>query len=137
MKSKRNAQILGSWGEAVAVDFLEQRGYRLVASNVRSPYGEIDLIVRKDENAAEAPESVALTVFVEVKTRSSARYGYPEQAITPRKRAHLLATAQEYMRLHPELAGEWRVDVIAIMRSGKDAPPEILHFENAITAEQT
>jgi len=135
MKTKRNAQILGAWGESVAVDFLKERGFELIASNVRSPYGEIDLVVCKTENTSDAPDSGTLTVFVEVKTRSSTRYGYPEQSVTPRKRAHLLAAAQEYMRLHPERIGRWRVDVIAIMRSGKKAPPEILHFENAITAE--
>lgn len=120
MKDRR--QSLGRWGEQLAAAFLQQRGYQLVAANARTPYGELDLVTRQNE----------VTVFVEVKTRSSTRFGLPEEAVTAQKRAHLLAAAQAYLEDHPDLPRDWRVDVIAILHGGKSRSPEIIHFENAV-----
>lgn len=120
MKDRR--QSFGRWGEQLAAAFLQQRGYQLVAANARTPYGELDLVTRQNE----------VTVFVEVKTRSSTRFGLPEEAVTAQKRAHLLAAAQAYLEAHPDLPRDWRVDVIAILHGGKSRSPEIIHFENAV-----
>ena len=120
MKGQR--QSLGRWGEQLAAAFLQQRGYRLVAANARTPYGELDLVTCQDE----------VTVFVEVKTRSSTRFGLPEEAVTAQKRAHLLAAAQAFLESHPDLPRDWRVDVLAILNGGRGRPPEIIHFENAV-----
>lgn len=127
---KQSLRQLAAWGEDLAAETLTRQGCRLVGRNVRTPYGELDLIVER-----ELPGRAPLTIFVEVKTRRSTTFGYPEQAITPLKRAHLLAAAQEYIRLHPEIRGEWRVDVIAILRPDPQQPPEIRIFENAVTAD--
>ena len=115
-------QKLGSWGETLAAEYLARKGYTVLESNVRTPHGEIDLVTQ---------QGVA-TVFVEVKTRSSTAYGPPESAITSTKQAHLLAAAQAYLQTHPELEGDWRIDVIAIRRR-KGMKPEIVHFENAVS----
>jgi putative endonuclease len=116
------AQRLGRWGERLAAVYLEQRGYTILAYNARTPYGELDLVARQD----------GVTVFVEVKTRRSTAFGLPETAITPTKQAHLLSAAQSYLQTHPDLEGDWRVDVIAICRlAAANAEPEIVHFENA------
>jgi len=134
MKNAR--QRLASWGEAYAAAYLEQRDYQVIERNVRTPYGEIDLVarsvVRVDGRQGDGPESERVTVFVEVKTRRSTGYGYPEQAITRRKRVHMLAAAQAYIQAHPELAGDWRIDVIAIFRPDPKQSPIINHFENAV-----
>ncbi len=113
---------LGSWGERQAAEYLARQGYAILESNVHSPYGEIDLVA----------QCQGVTVFVEVKTRTSTRFGYPEEAITPRKLEHLLASAQAYLQSHPELAGDWRIDAIAIEKSHLDQPPHIVHFENVL-----
>ncbi|HLE15725.1 MAG TPA: YraN family protein [Anaerolineales bacterium] len=125
-------QILGRWGEELAGGFLIERGYTILATNVRTPYGEIDLIVRQPGEAGDHLDSPEVTVFVEVKTRSSTAYGYPEEAVTARKQAHLLGAAQHYLQEHPEVGGDWRIDVIAIERSRVGKPPVIYHFENAV-----
>ncbi len=132
-------QQLAVWGEDLAADYLEKKGYCILGRNIRSPYGEIDLIVQRDiqadiSNGHRGPVK-PIIVFVEVKTRSSTSFGYPEQSVDARKRIHLLACAQEYIRQHPDLDGEWRVDVIAILRTDQELPPEIEHFENAVTAD--
>ncbi|MEW5873013.1 MAG: YraN family protein [Chloroflexota bacterium] len=123
----RSRQNLGRWGETLAADYLQERGYTLVERNARTAFGEIDLVMRQP--APTGP----VTVFVEVKTRRSQAFGLPEEAITPRKQAHLLDSAQAYLQAHPELDGDWRIDVIAIQRSDAAAPPEIIHFENAVS----
>jgi putative endonuclease len=129
---KTSAQGVGRWGEELAAGYLRQRGYTLLEQNARTPYGEIDLVACQPPGD-ELP--TGLPSCLEVKTRRSSSFGWPEQAVTVRKRAHLLAAAQSYLQAHPDLSGAWRIDVIAIRRMRSDAPPEIIHFENAITGE--
>ena len=114
---------LGRWGETIAIQALEIHKYTIVERNWRCPVGEIDVVARDGE----------MWVFVEVKTRSSTNFGFPEQAVDDRKQDRLLAAAQAYLQAHPELGGDWRVDVIAIQRSRRGDEPEIIHFENALS----
>ena len=104
---------------------LRSKGYAILARNVRTAYGELDLVTRQETQHG------AVTVFVEVKTRRSGAFGLPEAAITPQKQAHLLAAAQAHLQANPDLDGDWRVDVIAIRRiPGQEV--EVVHFENAV-----
>ena len=130
MKTYR--QKLGKWGEELAVEYLIERGYSILGQNVRTPYGEIDVIAQQQEQPYGESPPQAVVVFVEVKTRSSTEYGFPEEAVTREKRAHMLAAAQGYLQIHSELSDRWRIDVIAIQRSGSKSAPEIIHFENAL-----
>jgi putative endonuclease len=115
-------QALARWGENLAAETLAERGYQILARNARTPHGELDLVARQG----------TITVFVEVKTRTSTAYGLPEEAVTATKQAHLLASAQHYLQTHPDLDGDWRIDVIAIRRL-PNQPPEIVHFENVVS----
>ena len=114
-------QALGRWGETLAAEHLSQKGYILLDRNARTPYGELDLVTRQG----------GVIVFVEVKTRASSGFGLPEDSVTPKKQAHLLAAAQYYLQAHPDYVGDWRVDVIAIRRQ-PGVPPEVVHFENVL-----
>jgi putative endonuclease len=116
-------QTLGRWGENLAASYLIQKGFLVLERNFRTPYGEIDLIVQREN----------LLVFVEVKTRASDTFGLPEEAITPKKREHLVATARAYLQEFPAPGLDWRIDVVAIRKIKTDTNPEIIHFENAIT----
>lgn len=136
--AKTYRQTLGSQGEALAANYLQDRGYTILGRNVRTAYGEIDLIAFQEETGLPAtvlgPEILTpVVVFVEVKTRRSIAYGLPEESITPQKRAHLLAAIQAYMPSHPELPQAWRVDVIAVQWLKGCTAPEITHFENAFS----
>lgn len=128
----QSRQLLGKWGEKLAGDYLQRQGYAILATNVRTPYGEIDLIVQQPAMGTAGPECQDVIVFVEVKTRSSQAFGYPEESVTARKQAHLLGAAQHYLQEHPEMRGAWRIDVIAIQRSREGKPPVVQHFENAV-----
>lgn len=113
---------LGRWGEHLAEEFLRQKGLTFIGRNIRTPYGELDLIMQDDQEL----------VFVEVKTRSNLEFGMPETGITYKKLTHLLAAVQAYLQIHPELENDWRIDVIAILGKPGDIPPEISWFENAV-----
>lgn len=122
------AQELGKWGEKLAADFLIKLGYAIIARNVRTPYGEIDLIAQQPDESN--PDGTTI-VFVEVKTRRSQSYGFPEESITASKQEHLISAALHYLQEHPEFDQDWRIDVIAIERY-ENLDPIIHHFENAL-----
>ncbi len=113
---------LGTRGEQLAAEYLAEHGVSIIARNVRTPYGELDLVGLQSGNL----------VFFEVKTRRTDTYGYPEESISASKRAHLAASAQAFVQDHPDLPGDWRIDVIAInLNSGQK--PSIEWFENAVS----
>lgn len=122
MVEKTHRQRIGKWGEDIAVRHLEARQLKLVGRNVRTPYGEIDLIMMDGADV----------VFIEVKTRTNAAYGLPEDSITARKRSHLMQSAEAYLQDHPELPDAWRIDVIAIRGKPTQSDPEIQWFQNAV-----
>jgi len=116
-------QRLGGWGERVAAHYLETINYQVLHANYRTPFGEIDLICQAGD----------ITIFVEVKTRSGLDFGYPEEAVTPSKRTHLLDAIQFFWQSEDRVEGVWRVDVVAVIgRPGRKEPPQIEHFENAV-----
>ena len=101
-RAKKN---LGDSGERVAALFLEQRGYKILERSWRTRGGEIDLI-------AEDADGLA---FVEVRARRGDSAGTPEESLTPRKRARMIAMAVEYLSRHEEWAERaWRIDFVAI-----------------------
>jgi len=115
----KHNQRIGKWGEEVATEYLMHRGYQIIGRNVRTPYGEIDIIAIQND----------ITHFVEVKTRTSNKMGLPEESITPKKREHLISCA-EHSAAENEI-DTWQIDVISI--EGKPGTePTIAYFENAI-----
>jgi putative endonuclease len=94
---------LGERGESLATDFLLRNGYRVVMRNYRSFGGEIDIIARqKDE-----------FIFVEVKTRTSTRYGFPEESVTPLKLRCMTRAIQSFLRRFP-VEPVYRIDIISV-----------------------
>jgi putative endonuclease len=122
MKSKQ-CQSVGYQGETLAATFLEKKGYNILERNWRTPYGEIDLIAKRDD----------VISFVEVKTRASRSLGPPEISITHRKEEHMRCAAEYYIQQHPELNNDWRIDAITIQLGVDNSPPLIDHFENVIS----
>lgn len=109
-------RALGDAGEALAAAYLRKKGYKILETQHRTPYGEIDLV------CLEADE----IVFVEVKTRTSKTFGPPESAITPKKLLHMQRAGEYYLQQRKSAFGPWRIDVVAILIVGKQ--PEIVHF---------
>lgn len=113
---------IGRKGEDAAVMYLIQRGFKLIGRNIRTEYGEIDIVAENNGNL----------VFVEVKARRSRKYGFPEEAINSIKQDHMINSALAYIQEKCEVDVNWRIDVIAInLRPG--GKHEIEWFKNAIT----
>src|SRR3990167_10557715 len=91
-------------GEELAVQFLKEKGYKIIDRNFRKGYGEIDIIAIQGRTL----------VFVEVKTRTSNQFGTPLEQITPFKIRALERTALFYKKLHPNLPDAMRIDAVGI-----------------------
>jgi putative endonuclease len=102
------APKLGRLGERRAAWFYRLRGYVIVARNVRSRGGEIDLIVRRGRTL----------VFVEVKTRQSLTAGAGYDAVDARKQLQLVRLASQWLARHPH-PGEIRYDVLSLFWNGR------------------
>ena len=79
-------KVLGRKGERAVEQYLKKAGMQIVCRNFRTPFGEADLIAQDNDE----------TVFVEVKTRSSNRYGSGAEAVTAQKRQRYYKIAQYY-----------------------------------------
>lgn len=95
----------GKAAERQAAEFLRDQGYIILKANYHTRYGEIDLIAREGD----------CLVFVEVKQRSSRRFGSPEEAVTVKKQQKLLLSAQHYLQDHP-WEQDMRFDMVALER---------------------
>jgi putative endonuclease len=113
-----NRQALGSYGESLASAYLRQKGYRIVAQNWRYKKGEIDIIAQLGP----------CLIFVEVKLRSSVKYGWPEESVHRLKRAKIIQTAEAYLMLN-KFEGEIRFDIISILLHKEQ--PSIRHILDA------
>ena len=98
---------VGIKGEEMAAQYLIKNGYQLIARNVRTKFGELDLIVEKNGEV----------VFVEVKLRRRMSAGQPEAAVDDKKLARLLELAETWCVGH-HWHGPWRLDIVAIDASG-------------------
>lgn len=106
---KLSNQQLGALGENFAAEWLRKNGYQILDQNWRGTRVELD-IVAATKNAI---------VFVEVKTRSSNTYGFPAEAVTPKKLENIKSAALEWLAKH-RVNGQLRIDVISVHFDGTD-----------------
>lgn len=109
----------GQLGEQLAVDYLQGKGYQILAQNWRFKRAELDIIAKIE----------GILVFIEVKTRTDDFFGPPESAVTEKKQRLMVDAASAYME---EIGHEWeiRFDIIAILVIDVNHQ-EITHFEDA------
>jgi putative endonuclease len=111
----------GRLGEALAERHLAARGYAILARRYRTRRGEIDLIARTGE----------AIVFIEVKTRTSERFGGPFASLAHRQRARMAAAAARFLAENPRYSGALcRFDAIAVLMEGT-GQPIVEHVEDA------
>ena len=131
---RTNKRALGREGEDAAVNYLFKRGYRVLYRNFRfSRYGEIDLIALKSGTIC----------FVEVKSRSSAAYGAPAEAVGYAKRKNIIAVANHFIRTCGFQESKVRFDIVEVYydkimdanNCEQRAVKEIRHIENAFGEE--
>jgi putative endonuclease len=117
---------IGAWGEEIARQYLETKGYRILARNWRTQEGEVDLVAQDGETI----------VFVEVKTRTSKEFGWPEESITVTKRRRLQRSAMAYLSDQDLIDILWRIDVIAIDRNHSGGVERLDHYIDAVDGER-
>lgn len=109
---------LGNKGEQLAVSHLEKNGYTILERNYRFQKAEIDIIAQQGN----------IVAIVEVKTRTSAHFGNPEDFVSPKKVKLLVKAADEYITSN-DLDVEVRFDIIAILHENNNIT--IKHLEDA------
>ena len=114
--------VVGAWGESLAADYLIKKHFKLVATNYRCRFGEIDLIVSDRK----------YLVFVEVKLRKSDKFAQAAEFVDFHKQNRLRTTAEIYLSQNPTQL-QPRFDVIEIYapQDMHTISPEIRHLEDA------
>jgi len=112
---------LGSQGEEAAIHYLIEKGYTIREKNWRHGKYEVDIIATDTENL----------IFVEVKTRTSERWGNPEEAVTKAKIRRIVDSADRYTEMY-DIDLPIRFDVIAVIWNGTSF--DIKHFDDAFLA---
>ena len=120
-KGKLTASGTGCLGESFAADHVTRQGYQILARNYRKPFGEVDIIARDGDTIA----------FIEVKTRRSARFGSPFEAVTLRKQQQLSRIALDYLMSHGLHDQAARFDVVAVILDRHDQATTIEIIRNA------
>jgi putative endonuclease len=121
----RENKLLGASGEKIACGFLKSKGYRILETNYRTYFGELDIIARKGP----------YTVFVEVKTRATSSLGPPYLNMTWKKKRHIIKNALCYLKRRGRVDSFWRIDVVSVKLGENYAPENIELFENAVTED--
>ncbi len=112
-KIKNN--IEGKKGEIKAVLFLKKHSYKILETNFKNKIGEIDIIAEKD----------GVIVFIEVKNRSTYRFGRPIEAVDFRKQSKIKKVAEIYLMIKNKYYNDVRFDVVEVSNDNLE------HIENA------
>ena len=109
---------LGKWGEDLAADYLQRKGYTIIERDWKSGRRDLD-IVAKNGN---------VIVFVEVKTRRNSLYGQPEEAVDYRKLQSLQQAINHYIKFR-HIRQEVRFDIISVVGT-IGSEPDIQHIQD-------
>ncbi len=111
-------QNTGNLGESMAENYLVSNGYIILHRNWRYAHWEVDIIAVKNGKLH----------FVEVKTRRTTTFGYPEEDVSRKKMKNLLGAAEEFLLQYPQ----WKLiqfDIISIIIT-KGCEPDFLLIED-------
>lgn len=111
-----NNKILGNKGEKIAQQYLKKHKYRILDTNYRCSFGELDIVATIDN----------ILVIVEVKTRLNDNYGKPREAINYTKQQHIVRSATLYLHQKKITGVQVRFDCIEV-----DATGEVTHLVDA------
>ena len=116
----------GQIGEEIAKKYLKNKGYKILEQNVKSKFGEIDIVAQHKKEL----------VIVEARTKIGDMYGTPEESLTKKKLHKLKLNAISYVA-RKKWKGDYRVDAVCIVLSPtKHKVPEkveyVKHYESII-----
>jgi putative endonuclease len=111
-------QERGKNGELIAENYLQQKGYTLLERNYRAGKSEIDLICKKDNTL----------IFIEVKTRTSVKFGHPEEFVSDAQIAKIMEGAEVFV-VDMNWNGAIRFDIVSVLL--QQPKNRIEHFKDA------
>ena len=95
---------LGKKGEELAANLLKDSGYKILYRNYKTKLGEIDIVAKDKE----------IICFIEVKTRSSDRFGYGSEAVFRTKQRQITKAALSFLKEKRLLDKRARFDVVSL-----------------------
>lgn len=110
--------LTGNLGEKMAVKYLLDKGYAILHRNWRHKNWEMDVIAEKNNKLH----------FIEVKTRRTTTFGFPEEDVSKKKVRNLMGAAEEYLLIHPK----WKLiqfDILSITLE-KNKEPDFFLIED-------
>lgn len=113
--AKSQNRVKGKIGETLAIKFLEDQGYKILETNYSNKLGEIDIIAKDNDRI----------VFIEVKERASAKFGYPREAVNSYKQQKIQMVANCYLKNKRLMDSYIRFDVVEILAGN------LTHLKNA------
>ena len=118
----RERKMTGEVGERIASGFLKKLGYRILESNFRTPFGEIDIVAKHK----------GIMVFVEVKSRTTSSFGPPYLSVTKSKERHIVKNALFYLKRLKIYNADWRIDIVSVKLNYDGELEDIEIIENAV-----
>jgi len=113
----------GKIGENLAKEYLIKKGYKILVTNFRTRFGEIDIIATKNSTL----------IFVEVKLKIGEELGQPEEMINRKKVNQIQKMSEVFLQTNPSVAKKfpfWRLDAICIVLNPDNPSKRITHWEN-------
>ena len=123
----REKKMTGEAGEKIASIYLKRIGYRILESNFRTPFGEIDIVARLGR----------IIVFVEVKSRTTSSFGPPYLSVTKIKQVHIIKNALFYLKRRRITNAYWRIDIVSVKLTYDRKLEAIELIENAVEDNNT
>ena len=117
---KQDNWVKGLVGQKAAVEFLKKGGYRILATNFRSRFGEIDIVTEKDQ----------VIVFVEVKTKTGDGFGEPWEMVNQHKLKQIRMMGEAYLTKNGLTDRACRIDVIGVWLNRDSEVTKLEHWDN-------
>lgn len=121
----RGKTEIGRAGERFALEFIKRKGYAILETNYRTPFGEIDIVAGEKGRI----------VFIEVKTRVSSSLGPPYLSVTSQKKRHLIKNGLAYLKRFGKIDTCWRINVVSVKLNESLQLENIELIENAVEEE--
>lgn len=115
---------IGSFGEALARDYLISKGYKILNMNFRNKFGEIDIICKNNN----------LLIFCEIKSRYSNSFGSPIESITCYKQKQIIKLSELYLISKKYYNFNVRYDIIEVIFNTITSSHIINHVQDAFRA---
>lgn len=117
---KQDNVFTGRIGEQAAVKLLKEKGYKILTTNFRTRFGEIDIVAKDKE----------VMVFVEVKTKTGNQFGEPWEMVNRHKLEQVRKMGEVYLIKNGLSDAAGRVDVIGVWLNRDYRVEKIEQWEN-------